>query len=67
MLYLPFRRESERKVSNPPSYTNKLGEPGVIEIVNQNRNKIEPYSELVHNALMYYNIDLRSTEEQELF
>ena len=55
------------KNGNPPSYTNKLGEPGVIEIVNQNRNKIEPYSELVHNALMYYNIDLRSTEEQELF
>ena len=65
MLYLPFRRESERKVSNPPSYTNKLGEPGVIEIVNENRNKIEPYSELADNALMHYNMELRSNEEQE--
>ena len=34
MLYLPFRRELEIKVGNPSSYTNKLGEPGVIEIAN---------------------------------
>ena len=50
MLYLPFRRESKLKVSNPSSHTNKLGEPDVVEIVNQNRNNTEPYSELVDNA-----------------
>ena len=65
MLYLLFRRESERKVGNPPSYTNKLGETGVIELVNENRNKIEPYSELADNTLMHYNMELRSNEEQE--
>ena len=52
---------------NPPSYTNKVGEPGVIEIVNQNRNKTEPYRGLVDNSLMHYNIELRSNEEQEPF
>ena len=60
-----FHRESEIQVGNPSSYTNTLGEPGVTEIVNQNRNKIEPNSELVDNALMHYNLELRSNEEQE--
>ena len=50
MLDLPFRRELSLKVVNRPSYTNKLGEPDIAEIVNQNRNKIELYSELVENA-----------------
>ena len=65
LLYFPFRSESEFKVGHPPSYTNKLGEPGVTEILNQNRNKIEPYSELVDNALMDSNMELRGNEEQE--
>ena len=56
MLYLPF----------PPSYTNKLAEPGAIEIVNQNRNKTEPYTELVDNALKHYNTEFRRNEDEEL-
>ena len=36
-----------------------------MKIVNQNRNKIEPYSELVGNTLMHYNMELRSNEQQE--
>ena len=47
------------------SVANRLGEPSVIETVNQNRNKIKPYSELVDNALMHCNIAVRSNEEQE--
>ena len=47
------------------SVANRLGEPSVIETVNQNRNKIKPYSELVDNALMHCNIAFRSNEEQE--
>ena len=34
-------------------------------MVNQNRNKIEPYSELVDNAFIHYNMELRNDEEQE--
>ena len=42
-------------MGNQPSYTNKLAEPGFIGIVNQSRN----------NALMHYNMELWSIEEQE--
>ena len=52
-------------MGNTPACTNKLAEPGVMEIVNHNTNKIEPCSELVDNALMHYNMELRSHAEQE--
>ena len=53
MFYLLFCRESELKLGSTPSYTNKLAGEGVIEIVNQNRSKTEPYSELVDDASVH--------------
>ena len=42
MLYYPFCKESDLKSGSAPSYINKLAEPGVIWIVNENRTKTEP-------------------------
>ena len=50
---------------NPPSYINKLAETSAKEKLNQNKNKIEPNSDLVDNALMCYNMKFRSNEDQE--
>lgn len=49
-LYYPFRNEEHLFSENSHSYIEKLNEPGVINIVNQNRCLIEPFSELVQQA-----------------
>ena len=47
----------EQKLTNN-SYMNKLYEPGVIDIVNTNKQKFEPYAELVDTALQNFGNDL---------
>ena len=49
MIYL-FRDECELKVGQPPSYSSKLNEPGVLDMVNYNKSLIELYSDLVDAA-----------------
>ena len=44
-LFFPFRDENELKLGDPPSYANKLSQPGAIDIVNENKASIEPYAE----------------------
>ena len=55
LLFYPFRDESDLKVGIPPSYTNKIAEPGVIDIINTNRALIEPFSDAVDEALLQYS------------
>ena len=43
MLYYPFRKGSDLKSGSPPSYTNKLAEVDVLEIVNENRQVSKHY------------------------
>ena len=49
MIY-SFLDECELKVGQPPSYSSKLNEPGVLDMVNYNKSLIELYSDLVDAA-----------------
>ena len=55
LLFYPFQDESDLKVGIPPSYTNKIAEPGVIDIINTNRALIEPFTDAVDEALLQYS------------
>ena len=55
LLFYPFRDESDLKVGIPPSYTNEIAEPGVIDIINTNRALVEPFSDAVGEALLQYS------------
>ena len=55
-MFYPFRTEIDLSLNN--SYMNKLYEPGVIDIVNTNKHKFEPYAELVDTALQNFRNDL---------
>ena len=57
LLFFPFRDENELKLGDPPSYANKLSQPCVIDIVNEKKASIEPYAELIDDALAQYNFD----------
>ena len=47
-MYFPFRNENELKLNN--SYAEKLNLPNVLEIINLNCIKVDPYALLVENA-----------------
>ena len=44
------------KIGEPPSYTNKLAQPGVLEIINENKTCIEPFAFIIDDALIRYNV-----------
>ena len=48
-MYLPLRNENELKLNN--SYAVKLNSSNVLEIINLNCIKVEPYASLVEYAL----------------
>ena len=48
-MYYPFRDENDLKSNN--SYAEKLNQPNVLEVINLNRIKVEPYATLVEDAL----------------
>ena len=54
ILFYTFLTESGLKSDN--IYNNKLAAPDVMEILNRNRSFIEPYCELVDEALLRYKI-----------
>ena len=56
-LFYPFRSEIELKIGEPLSYTNKLAQPGVLEIANNNKTRIEPFDDIVNEALIRYNVN----------
>ena len=66
MLYYPFRKESDLNSGSPPSYTNKLAEVEVLQIVNKNEQKVEPYADLVDEALIQHNIEVLHRENQSI-
>ena len=51
-MFYPFRAEDDLYLNN--SYINKLYEPGVIDIINTNKQKLEPYTELLEIALQNF-------------
>ena len=60
-MFYPIRDESELKVGQPSSYSSKLSEPGVFEIVNNNKSLVEPYMDLVNAALINYRADITTS------
>ena len=59
--FYPFRNEEELK--SPPvigSYQDKLLEPGVINVINRNKAAMEPFTELVDQALLSVHSDVHS-------
>ncbi|XP_066912801.1 uncharacterized protein [Clytia hemisphaerica] len=58
MLYYPFRNENELLSQEHNSYTQKLCEPGVVEMIERNRALIQPYSGLVDDALVRFRTDI---------
>ena len=54
-MFYPFRYECELKVGQPSS---KFSEPGVIEVINNNKSLVEPYSDLVNDAFLNYRSDI---------
>ena len=70
MLFFPFRdEECDLKIDG--SYSNKLSDPLVLDIVNKNKIIFEPNSELIENALRTYredfelNFDAYAQQENE--
>ena len=63
MLYSFYPFGNEEELKSPPvtgSYRAKLLEPGVIDIINRNKPTIEPFSELVDQALLSVHSDIQS-------
>ena len=61
MLYL-FRSEDELLTGNPPTYQNTLAYPSVLSVVNKNRQKFEPYADIVDGAFAHFNHNLESNQ-----
>ncbi|XP_057310266.1 uncharacterized protein LOC130648243 [Hydractinia symbiolongicarpus] len=57
-MYYPFRSECELRGKECGTYMEKLHEPGVLEIINRNKQVIQPYGELVETALNNLRSDL---------
>ena len=55
VMHNPFRDESDLNFDIRPSYTNKIAEPGVTDVINTNRVLIEPFSNTVDEALLEYS------------
>ena len=54
MCYLPFRSEDELKMN---TYTEKLYQPGILDIINENKMIVMPYGDLVDDALQHFILD----------
>ena len=50
-MFYPFRNESDLCSSLDGKYMTKLTEPGVQDIVNENKIRFEPYGDMVDSAL----------------
>ena len=58
MLYYLFQKESDLKSGSAPSYTNKLSKVDILQIVNENGQKVKPYANLVDEALIRHNTEV---------
>ena len=58
ILYKPFRKEVH--LATDDSYVQTLQDPIVLQIVNENKQKFEPYSEFLDEALLNFHDVLRS-------
>ena len=59
-MYYPFRNKNDLTSGNPPTQSNKLREPNVISLVNQNCGRVEPLATIVDNAFERYTSELET-------
>ena len=57
-MFFPFRKESDLCSTESGTYMEKLCDPIVKNIVNDNRIKFEPFADLVDTALADFHTDL---------
>ena len=56
-MFYPFRDECHLEAGQPSSlYYSKLNEPGVIEVINNNKSLVH-YSDLVNDTFLNYRLD----------
>ena len=56
-MFYPFLNECDLKVGQAPSYTWKLSQLCVLEIINH-KCSVESYIDLVNNAFLNYRLDI---------
>ena len=66
-MFYPFRDECKLKVGESPSYSSKLNEAGVLEIANNNKKLVEPYSDLVNAAFLNYRAKITPSSFMQKF
>ena len=69
-VFFPFRNESDLKTTVSRTYSEKLLEPTVTEIVNKNRKVCEPFADAVDEAFIDFivnphGMDPRAEQENE--
>ena len=57
-MFYPFRHDCELKLGQSPSYSSKLNEPGVLDMVNYKKILVEPYRDLIDAAFLNYRSDI---------
>ena len=62
-MFFPFRNESELCCTPSGTYVEKLNEPQVLTVVNENKQKFEPFADLVDLALSNFNADLSHSQD----
>ena len=62
-MFFPFRNESELCCTPSGTYMEKLNEPQVLTVVNENKQKFEPFADLVDLALSNFHADLSHNQD----
>ena len=57
-MFYPFPNKCELKLDEPPPYCTKTKEAGVIEVRNEYKILLEPFSDLVDDAFFHYRSDV---------
>ena len=63
-LFFLFRSLKELFGGNLPTYQGKLAEPGVMDIINENQKRFEPYAAMVDRE--YENLNSEFVDKQDV-
>lgn len=62
MLFYPFRNETDLLSEIESSYVIKLNKPDVLDVVNENKTRFEPWGDMVDNVLINANFAPRTDQ-----
>ena len=60
-MFYPFCSEEQLKAGEPLPHSAKLLEAGVINVINENKSLVEPFSDMVDEAFVHFRSDLMLT------